>query len=424
MRSRRFWALLCLVAVVASASAVAASSVSAAEQVTITWWHNADRNPGRAFWATVAKEYEKSHPNVKIEVLPLQNEQFLTKIPVALQSPDPPDLFQQWGGGQMAEQVKAGKVMDLTTSAKAAIKNIGGSAAGWSYNGKQYGLPYTLGIVGFWYNKALFRQAGITAPPKTMAQFLAAVSKLKAAGITPVSLGAKDRWPSAFWWDYLAVRYCSKQTMQQVQVTFKFTDPCWVKAGKALDVINRAEPFQEGFLGTPAQQGAGSSAGLVANGKAAMELMGHWDPSVMQSLRPDNKVPGFLGWFPFPSVTGGKGTANAALGGGDGFSCSFKAPPECVAFLQYLVSPAVQKRWGKLGIGLPVAKGSESSVTDKNLKGLLKFRASSSFIQTYLDIAYGNKVGQALNDAVSAQLAGKKTAAQVVKSIQDAAKST
>jgi raffinose/stachyose/melibiose transport system substrate-binding protein len=424
MKIRRLWALLCLVALVASASAVVTSSGSAAEQVTITWWHNADRNPGRAFWATVAKEYEKSHPNVKIEVLPLQNEQFLTKIPVALQSPEPPDLFQQWGGGQMAEQVKAGKVMDLTTSAKAAIRNIGGSAAGWSYNGKQYGLPYTLGIVGFWYNKALFRQAGITAPPKTMAQFLAAVSKLKAAGITPVSLGAKDRWPSAFWWDYLAVRYCSKQTMQQVQVTFKFTDPCWVKAGKALDVINRAEPFQEGFLGTPAQQGAGSSAGLVANGKAAMELMGHWDPSVMQSLRPDNKVPGFLGWFPFPSVTGGKGSANAALGGGDGFSCSYKAPPECVAFLQYLVSPAVQKRWGKLGIGLPVAKGSESSVTDKNLKGLLKFRASSSFIQTYLDIAYGNKVGQALNDAVSAQLAGKKTAAQVVKSIQDAAKST
>jgi raffinose/stachyose/melibiose transport system substrate-binding protein len=71
-----------------------------------------------------------------------------------------------------------------------------------------------------------------------------------------------------------------------------------------------------------------------------------------------------------------------------------------------------------------VAKGSESSVTDRNLKGLLKFRGSASFIQTYLDIAYGNKVGQALNDAVSAQLAGKKTAAQVVKSIQDAAKST
>jgi raffinose/stachyose/melibiose transport system substrate-binding protein len=424
MKSRRLWALLCLVALVASASAVVTSSGSAAEGVTITWWHNADRNPGRDFWAKVAKEYEAKHPGVKIEVLPLQNEQFLTKIPVALQSPDPPDLFQQWGGGQMAEQVKAGKVMDLTRSAKAAIKNIGGSAAGWSYNGKQYGLPYTLGIVGFWYNKALFRQAGIATPPKTMAQFLATVSKLKAAGITPVSLGAKDRWPSAFWWDYLAVRYCSQQTMQQAQVTFKFTDPCWVKAGKALDAINAAEPFQEGFLGTPAQQGAGSSAGLVANGKAAMELMGHWDPSVMQSLRPDNKVPGFLGWFPFPSVTGGKGSASAALGGGDGFSCSYKAPPECVAFLQYLVSPAVQKRWGKLGIGLPVAKGSESSVTDKNLKGLLKFRGSASFIQTYLDIAYGNKVGQALNDAVSAQLAGKKTAAQVVKSIQDAAKST
>ncbi len=44
------------------------------------------------------------------------------------------------------------------------------------------------------------------------------------------------------------------------------------------------KPFQTGFLGTPAQVGAGSSAGLVANGKAAMELQGDWDPGVMSAL--------------------------------------------------------------------------------------------------------------------------------------------
>ena len=49
------------------------------------------------------------------------------------------------------------------------------------------------------------------------------------------------------------------------------------------------EPFNDGFLTTSAQQGAGSSAGLVANHKAAMELMGAWDPGVIASLTPDEK---------------------------------------------------------------------------------------------------------------------------------------
>ena len=36
-------------------------------------------------------------------------------------------------------------------------------------NGKQYGVPYDLHTVGFWYRKDLFAKAGITSPPTTMA---------------------------------------------------------------------------------------------------------------------------------------------------------------------------------------------------------------------------------------------------------------
>ena len=67
------------------------------------------------------------------------------------------------------------------------------------------------------------------------------------------------------------------------------------------------KPFQSGFLGTPAQVGAGSSAGMVANGKAAMELQGDWDPGVMAPLTSNKNLNSKLGWFPFPSVPGGAG---------------------------------------------------------------------------------------------------------------------
>ena len=130
----------------------------------------------------------------------------------------------------------------------------------------------------------------------------------------------RDRWPDAFYWDYLATKLCSKKTMQQSAVSYNFSDPCWIKAGVYVEQLLAAEPFQDGFLATPAQQGATSSAGLLANGKTAMELQGHWNPGVMQSLTPENKIPSFLGWFPFPNILGSKALRDSLLGGGDGFA--------------------------------------------------------------------------------------------------------
>src|SRR4051812_24967408 len=294
MRTRRLWALAATTVVVASAGVVVGTLGGSAAarpkaDVKLTWWHNATAEPGKGFWQKVADEYHAAHPNVTIDVQPIQNEQFTTKIPAALQSDSPPDLFQQWGGGQLADQVRAGKVLDITNSAKSWLGTLGGSVAGWQYKGRQYGVPYNIGIVGFWYNKALFAKAGIKAPPKTWTALLDDVGKLKTAGITPIAIGAKDRWPDAFWWDYLAVRYCSQKTLQQSAVDYKFGPACWTKAGDAVKQLLAAEPFQRGFLGTPAQQGAGSSAGLMGNGKAAMELQGHWNAGVMNSLSPDQK---------------------------------------------------------------------------------------------------------------------------------------
>jgi raffinose/stachyose/melibiose transport system substrate-binding protein len=421
----KIWKLLGLAAVVAAGATLVSSAGTAAENqsVTLVWWHNVTQGPGAKLYKDIASEFQKAHPNVTIKAIPLQNEQFKTKIPIALQSDSPPDVFQSWGGGGLVDQQKAGKVANVTKYVAPWIKSIGGSAAGWQVSGKQYAVPYSVGVVGFWYNKQLFKKAGVASAPKTWPQFLAAINKLKSADITPIAIGSKDEWPDAFYWDYLAVKLCSKTVMQRSAVTYNFGDPCWVKTGQYLQQLLDLEPFQNGFLATPAQQGASSSAGLLANGKAAMELQGHWNPGVMQSLTPANKVPSFLGWFPFPDVPGGKGPKGSLLGGGDGYACSWKAPqPACAQFLAYIDSLSVQRRVGSTGFGLPVRKGSESSVKDLNLRTVLKFRSTSPFIQLYLDQAYSAAIGQALNGAIAKQFAGKATPAQVVKEITKAAK--
>jgi raffinose/stachyose/melibiose transport system substrate-binding protein len=421
--------LVGLTAVVAVGATVLTSSTGLAagggnqKPVQLVWWHNATQGAGLKLWTQVAAEFHKLHPNVTVKAVPIQNEQFTTKIPIALQSSSPPDVFQNWGGGQLVDQVKAHKVANLTKYVKSWIKNIGGSAAGWQVNGQQYAIPYNVGVVGFWYNKDLFSKAGISSPPVTWPQFLADVNKLKQAGIAPIAIGSKDRWPDAFYWDYLAVKLCAKPVIQSSAVTYNFNNACWLEAGHMTQQLIDADPFQSGFLATPAQQGATSSAGLLANGKAAMELQGHWNPGVMQSLTPDQKIPSFLGWFPFPNVPGSKALPGSLLGGGDGFACSWKAPePACAQFLSYIDSMKVQRRIGSTNFGLPVLKGSESSVKDPNLQTVLKFRSKSPFVQLYLDIAFSQSIGQALDSAVADMFAGQASAGQVVQQITDAAK--
>jgi raffinose/stachyose/melibiose transport system substrate-binding protein len=391
--------------------------------VNLTWWHNGTGEPLKGFWQSVADEFEADHPNVTITVEAVQNEELQrTKIPNALRGNNPPDLFQQWGGGELATQVEAGRVLDISDEVGPELESLGGSVAGWQVDGKTYGLPFSLGIEGFWYNKALFADAGIEGTPTTLDELNDAVDKLKSAGITPIAVGAGDKWPAAHYWYNFALKSCSPDTLKAAGVDLDFTDPCFTDAGDDLKEFIASEPFQEGFLATPAQQGAGSSAGLLANGKAGMELMGHWNPGVMGGLTEDGKGLGDdLGWFNFPGIPGSAGDPTAALGGGDGFSCSYQAPPECVELLKYISSVDVQTRFAETGAGLPVAAGAEVGVTDPNMKALLEARNGATYVQLWLDTAYGPTVGGAMNDAIANMFAGQATAEDIVQAMDDAA---
>ena len=146
-----------LAVVVGTAAAVTAAcgssdsgsqkAASASGPVTLTWWHNGTSDPLKGVWQGVANSYHASHPKVTIKVQPIQNEQFTTKVPLALQSSNPPEVYQQWGGGQEATQVQSGKLMDLTPLTQSWIKQIGPAAAGWQVNGRQYGVPVIPRIV-------------------------------------------------------------------------------------------------------------------------------------------------------------------------------------------------------------------------------------------------------------------------------------
>src|SRR5690606_23329163 len=133
-----------------------------------------------------------------------------------------------------------------------------------------------------------------------------------------------------------------------------FSNECFVRAGEDLVELVGKEPFNSGFLSTEAQAGPTSASGLLATGKVAMELAGHWEPGVMQGLTEDEQGLGeATGWFPFPAVEDGEGDPSFPMGGGDAWGVPETAPDQAVEFIEYLLSDEIQKGFAELDMGLP-----------------------------------------------------------------------
>ncbi|HEX4984064.1 MAG TPA: extracellular solute-binding protein, partial [Ilumatobacteraceae bacterium] len=136
------------------------------EPVTIDWWHIQNTEPSTTNWQTVADQFMADHPNVTINVTVMENEAFKAAIQTNMQAGDVPDLFQSWGGGGLIQQVDAGLVKDITADVADVADELTGTGS-FEVDGVAYGLPWKVGMVGFWYNKDLFAEAGLDAPADT-----------------------------------------------------------------------------------------------------------------------------------------------------------------------------------------------------------------------------------------------------------------
>jgi raffinose/stachyose/melibiose transport system substrate-binding protein len=402
----------------------AATEAPPAEKVTVTWWHISTAEEHKALWQKMADDYMAANPNVNIEITVLENEAFKTKLTTVMQSGEPPDIFQSWGGGVMNEYAKAGLLKDITSDLDAdggAWRDTfaSGALGVYSYLGENYGVPWDMGMIGFWYNKDLFAQAGITTPPTTWTEFLDDVKALKAAGITPIALGEGDKWPGMHMWAYLVTRLGGKDNFEGALLrTGSFTDAPFIEAGNKLNELIALEPFQDGFLGAT----YGDEATAVGNSKAAMELMGQWAPAVQRDNSEDKKGLGDkLGFFAFPMVEGGVGAPTDAVGGGNGFAIGKNASPEAVDFVKYLTSAENQAALAGIGVAIPVVKGGEAGLSDPLMIQLQQTFAAAEYFQLYYDQALPPAMGSVINDSVQGIFAGTLTPEQAAQAIEDSA---
>jgi raffinose/stachyose/melibiose transport system substrate-binding protein len=406
------------------AACVTALSAPAYADTHITILHVSDNAAQKAIWEQIANDYNAEHKGVKVEFKYLENEAFKAKLPTMLQAGESrPDLFYSWGGGVMQAQDKAGFLKDVTNDVASWGSELAPTAVdAFKVDGKVVGVPFEVGEVVFYYNKKLFEKAGVKAEEiKTWDDFLGAVKKLKAAGITPLVVGAGEKWPMHFYYSYLVMRIGGDHALADAKAGKDggFKNPTFVEAGKRLQELAALEPFQPGYLSTKHAE----SSGMFGDGKAAMDLMGQW----LLSMQGPNSTSGKglaeedIGILSFPVVPGGKGKATDTLGGVNGWLVSKSAPPEAIDFLKFFSQQKYAKETAEKAAYIPVVKGSESAFTDPLFKRLADDLSQTTYHQNFFDQDLGPSVGRVVNDVSVAVAAGQMTPEAAAAAIQEAA---
>jgi raffinose/stachyose/melibiose transport system substrate-binding protein len=397
-------------------------SVSASAETTVKILHLQKLPKVLAIWQEAAQTYEKAHPGVKIEFDYLENEAFKAKLPTLLQSKDRPSLFHSWGGGVMYEQINAGVCQDITSAiSEGGFKDTFYPAGiqNFTYQGKTYGLPNDVGPIVFWYNKELVGKAGVDPTKiKTWDDFIDAVKKCQAAGITPLAAGGKDKWPLHFYPALLMMRVLGKEGMEAAYEGKNggFASPEVVKALQLYKDLAALNPFQKGYLANTYPE----SAGTFHDGKTAFHLMGTWDITEGRSDASDQKgLPDEkLGWFFFPEVKDGKGHANDIFASLNGWLVAKGAPKETVDFLKVWLGKEVQDKMAEEGLDIPMVKGTAEVIKDQFFKQIAQEVANTQWIAIAIDQLLGPDTGRVFNDASADIAAGNMTAEQAAKTIE------
>jgi len=407
-----------------AAACVSALAAPAFADTTVTVLHVNNVPSAVALWDKIAADYNAEHKGVKVQFKFLENEAFKAKLPTMLQSADSrPDLFYSWAGGVMKAQYQAGFLKDITKDVASVESTMVPAAVdAFKVDGKAVGVPFQMGEVVFYYNKKLFEKAGVKAEDiKTWDDFLGAVKKLKAAGITPIVVGAGEKWPMHFYYSYLIIRIGGEHALADAKAGNDggFKNATFVEAGKRLRELAELDPFQPGYLQTSHAQ----SAGIFGDGKAAMDLMGDW----LLGMQGPNSTNGKglpeedVGILSFPTVAGGKGKPTDTFGGINGFLVTKSAPAEAVDFLEFFSQPKYAQQAAATGAYIPVVKGASAAIKDPLIKRMAEDLAATTYHQNYLDQDLGPSLGRVINDVSVSVAAGEMTPEAGAAAIQDAA---
>jgi raffinose/stachyose/melibiose transport system substrate-binding protein len=301
----------------------------------------ADNLPDRTTtWGAVVEqinaEFKAANPGVEIVTESYPDQPYQQKIKIYATAKQLPDVFKYWSFSTLLKPMVDGKfVMELDKAAFAKFGYVAGSLETNMYGGKLYGIPVSGDVWVVYYNKKLFADAGVKAPPKTVEELLDLAPKFEAKGIIPMVTDGKDAWPLSITFDLLSQRVSGDftQTQKALDRKAKFTDPAFVEGARLLQKLTTSGLFQEDLMVSD----YGASRNLFGQGRAAMYLMGSWEMGLGADASFSEEFKANVDAFKFPVLKSGKGKVDdvmAWFGGNYVISAASKNKDLCVKYLK------------------------------------------------------------------------------------------
>lgn len=326
-------------AVIAACSIAATAFASGSNELVINSYKS-DQAPKEVFQKLV-DDFQKKNPDIKVTVNTTAHEQFKTLLPSWLTSKQAPDVVTWFAGYRMqafAEKGLLEPINDVFPGGSFEAEFPPAFKTASSYNGNIYFMPQSWYWWAVYYNKDVFAKLNLSIP-KTADEFMAVCDKLKAAGIAPIAIGAKDTWTAGGWFDYMdsAVNggeFHVKLTKGEVP----YTDPAVKKTfGYIAEMAKRGY-----FMPNAASYSWQEAANVLFRGEAGMYLMGQFIKDVAPADVKDK-----IDFFRFPYFEGR--TDYAVDTPTDGFMIPKNAKNKEAAkkFMAYLATAEAQEMFCK-----------------------------------------------------------------------------
>jgi ABC-type glycerol-3-phosphate transport system substrate-binding protein len=169
------WAMC---AVLVAGLFLVAPPAQAQKKLSVLTWNIPYYEDGFKKWVT---DFNKVHPDISIERLDKKGTEYATFYQTQVVAGTAPDIIDVQGALWLDYAAKGGLV-DLTNYLKRdqdyTKRMYPEILKGWVYNGRNYGVPMYISKTLLFYNKLMFKEAGLTEPPKSFDQLLEYARKM------------------------------------------------------------------------------------------------------------------------------------------------------------------------------------------------------------------------------------------------------
>ncbi|MDX9860850.1 MAG: sugar ABC transporter substrate-binding protein [Rhodospirillales bacterium] len=162
----------------AMALGLGATAAQAEKKISVLTWNIPYFQEGFNKWV---EAYKKIHPDVTVEWLDKKGTEWSTFYQTQVVAGTPPDIIDVQGGLWL-EYASQGGLVDLTpylAKDKEYTDRIYPEfLKNWVFEGKNYGVPLYVTKSLLFYNKLMFKEAGLSEPPATFDQLMDYAAKM------------------------------------------------------------------------------------------------------------------------------------------------------------------------------------------------------------------------------------------------------